>query len=93
MARKRADIDLDSLLRVNEDTEPKEEPKEEEVLVESEPVKEIKEEELVVVPVKEEPLQTFANKPAQPFNDLKEDAPRGVGGSYYIDATGTRVKR
>ena len=54
---------------------------------------EIKEDDLVVEPKKVEPLQTFAEKPAQPFNNLKEDAPRGVGGSYYIDSNGTRVKR
>ena len=54
---------------------------------------EIKEDELAVEPAKVEPLQTFAKEPAQPFNDLKEDAPRGVGGSYYIDSNGTRVKR
>lgn len=54
---------------------------------------EIKEDELVVEPEKVEPLQTFANEPAQPFNEPKEDAPKGVGGSYYIDSNGTRVKR
>lgn len=54
---------------------------------------EIKEDDLVVEPEKVEPLQTVAKKPAQPFNNLKEDAPRGVGGSYYIDSNGTRVKR
>jgi len=53
---------------------------------------EIKEDELVVEP-KVEPLQTIAKEPAQPFNKPKEDAPKGVGGSYYIDSNGTRVKR
>lgn len=54
---------------------------------------EIKEDELVVEPESVEPLQTIANEPAQPFNEPKEDAPKGVGGSYYIDSNGTRVKR
>lgn len=54
---------------------------------------EIKEDELVVEPEKVEPLQTIAKEPAQPFNEPKEDAPKGVGGSYYIDSNGTRVKR
>ena len=54
---------------------------------------EIKEDELVVKPKKAEPLQTIAKEPAQPFNEPKEDAPKGVGGSYYIDSNGTRVKR
>ena len=54
---------------------------------------EIKEDELVVEPESVEPLQTIAKEPAQPFNEPKEDAPKGVGGSYYIDSNGTRVKR
>lgn len=54
---------------------------------------EIKEDELVVKPEVVEPLQTVAKEPAQPFNEPKEDAPKGVGGSYYIDSNGTRVKR
>ena len=54
---------------------------------------EIKEDELVAEPETVESLQTFANEPAQPFNEPKEDAPKGVGGSYYIDSNGTRVKR
>ena len=91
MAKKKAEIDLESLLETPKETKVEElaEPASEEAAT----VKEIKEDELVVKPEGFEPLQTFANAPAQPFNDLKEDAPRGVGGSYYIDATGTRVKR
>lgn len=54
---------------------------------------EIKEDELAVEPEEVEPLQTIAKEPAQPFNEPKEDAPKGVGGSYYIDSDGTRVKR
>lgn len=53
----------------------------------------IKEDDLVVEPEVVKPLQTIAKTPAQPFNSPKDDAPRGVGGSYYIDSNGTRVKR
>ena len=85
MARKKTEIDLDDLLATpsNEAEDAKE----------SEEAKEIKEDDLVVKPEVVEPLQTFAKEPAQPFKSPSEDAPKGVGGSYYIDATGTRVKR
>lgn len=82
MPKKKNEIELDDLLDSK-----KEEAKE----VESK--EEIKEDELVAKPVKGEPLQTFANEPAQPFNKPEEVASKGVGGSYYIDAQGKRVKR
>lgn len=83
MARKKNDIDIEALLENAEEAP---------VEVEA-PKEEIEEDELVVAPVEEEPLQTFANEPAQPFDFPKEDAPKGIGGSYFIDATGKRVKR
>lgn len=81
MPRKKAETDIEALLGGEEVETPVEDAKEE-----------IKEDDLVVTPVKDEPLQTFA-KPAQPFKKPQRDASKGVGGSYYIDATGTRVKR
>lgn len=79
MAKKKTETDIDSLL----DDTPKEESSKEES---------IKQYELVETP-EEVSLQTFANQPAQTFNIPSKDASKGVGGSYYIDATGTRVKR
>ena len=84
MAKKKAETDIEALLGGEEKEAP--------VEAKEEAKEEIKEDDLVVAPVEEKPLQTFA-KPAQPFKKPKEDAPKGVGGSYYIDATGTRVKR
>lgn len=80
MAKKKNEIDIEALL----DDKPAEEAMDQD----------IKEDELVATPEEEEPLQTFANEPAQPFNSPKgDDAPKGVGGAYYIDALGKRVKR
>lgn len=79
MAKKKTETDIDSLLEIK----PEEEPVKEET---------IKQYELVETP-EEVSLQTIANEPAQTFNIPSKDALKGVGGSYYIDATGTRVKR
>ena len=90
MARKKAEIDLDSLVETSkEQVEDITEPASKEAAT----VKELKEDDLVVKPEEVKPLQTFAKEPAQPFYPPQEDAFRGVGGSYFIDSNGTRVKR
>ena len=96
MAKKKTETDIDSLLGIKPDVEPD---KEEVVEIPEvvEPIKDfgdkdIKQYELGVAPGGF-PLQAFAKQPTQTFNNPLKDASKGVGGSYYIDATGARVKR